>query len=65
MSSAWLTTLPATSSSAAEQSFASRTIGEYAERTSLIPISFAAAMSAWEMIAWSTWSSAMGFHPRK
>ena len=54
MSSAWLTTLPSASSSAAEQSLASRTIGEYAERTSLIPISFAAAINAWEMIAWST-----------
>ena len=57
MSSACATTLPSRSSSAAAQSLASRTTGEYAERTSLAPISRAAAMSAWLMTAWSTGSS--------
>src|SRR5262245_25232002 len=52
ISSACATTLPWRSSSAAAQSLASRTTGEYAERTSLAPISRAAAMSAWLMTAW-------------
>ena len=51
ISSAWATTLPWRSNSAADASCASRTMFEYDERMSFTPISRAAAVRLWLMTA--------------